>query len=116
MNWLKKIALNFVADYAKSHLTVANLQQWIAAGITALLQKAVTEKSQELTARICTACEQYGAVVSEVSKAAKDGTVTASEVQTILAKLQDATATTALTDEKIAELVDKFVAQIKERL
>lgn len=116
MNWLKKIALNFVADYAKSHITVANLQSWVATGITTLLRKAESEKSKELTTRICIACEQYGAVVSEVGKAAKDGTVTDEEVQVIQAKLQDATATTVLTDEKIAELVDKIVDTIKERL
>lgn len=116
MKWLKKMAIDFAADYAKKFLKVANILNWTSLGLTTLLQKAAAERNPERTAKICTACELYGAVLIEVAKSAKDGEITAEETAAILAKLQDATNTADITDAKLAALVDKATAALKERI
>lgn len=116
MNWLKKMAINFAASYAKKFLTVENILNWTSIGLTTLLKKAAENKNSDKIERVCTACELYGAVLAEVAKAAKDGTVTAEEMSSILVKLQEATSVATLTDEKLAALVDKAVDALKEKI
>lgn len=114
MNWLKKMAIDFAAGYAKKFLTVENILNWCSLGLTTLLKKVSDGKDEETVNRICAACELYGAVLTEVAKSAKDGEITAMEMASILATLQDATSVATLTDEKLAALIDKAVAALKE--
>lgn len=116
MNWLKKIAINFAADYAKKFLTVENILNWCAAGLNTVLKKIASEKDPALVEKVCVTCELYGAVLTEIAKSAKDGEVTAEEMASILTKLQDATSAATLTDGRLAQLVDKGVEALKERL
>ena len=116
MKWLKKMAIDFAADYAKKFLTVGNILNWTSLGLTTLLKKLAADREAEKLARICTACELYGAVLTEVAKSAKDGEITTEETASILAKLQDATNTADITDAKLATLVDKATAALKEKI
>ena len=116
MNWLKKMAIDFAANYAKKFLTVENILNWTSLGLTTLLKKVASDKDEDKVKRICTACELYGAVLTEVAKSAKDGEITAEEMSSILTKLQDATSVATLTDAKLVALIDKAVAALKEKL
>lgn len=116
MKWLKKMAIDFAADYAKKYLTVENILNWCSELITAVLKKAASSKNPELVEKVCTACELYGAVFTEVAKSAKDGTVTAEEMVSILTKLQDATSVASVTDDKIGDVIDKAVDALKEKV
>ena len=116
MNWLKKMAIDFAANYAKKFLTVENILNWCSLGLTTLLRKIASDKDEDKVKRVCVACELYGAVLTEIAKSAKDGEITATEMAEILTKLQDATSVATLTDEKLAALIDKAVAALKEKL
>ncbi len=116
MKWLKKMAIDFAADYAKKYLTVENILNWCSELITAVLKKASSSKNPELVEKVCVACELYGAVFTEVAKSAKDGEVTAEEVSSILVTLQDATSVATVTDAKIAEVIGKAADALKEKV
>lgn len=116
MNWLKKMAIDFAANYAKKFLTVENILNWCSLGLTTLLKKVSSNRDEDMVRRVCVACELYGAVLTEVAKSAKDGEITAAEMSSILTKLQDATSVATLTDEKLAALIDRAVAALKEKV
>lgn len=116
MKWLKKMAIDFAAGYAKKYVSIENILNWASLGLTTLLRKVTENKDTDKIERICTSCELYGAVLAEITKSAKDGTVTAEEMASILVKLQEATNIATITDDKISKLIDKSAKALKERI